>query len=770
MRTKLLFSLCLLMGIATTLQAQTTVVGVVLDEQQQPVPYANVVLLSLPDSTFVQGMVTDDSGRFEFGAVESLGNKLLQVSYIGYATVIRKCSAADMGTVVLTPDAIMLDEALVTASRVVHQLKNGNLLTDVANSPLSKEHNTMDILKKIPGMTMNRGNLEVFGTGAPIIYVNGRKVNSSDELSILDPKNIKDVELITNPGSKYDAEGKAVLNIRTLVRDDGWSAKVNLTAKQGRRFSNNEAANFVFKNKGLTLTGIYSFTDMRMKSEQLFKNELQDDEKIAWSYDDLLNSRSNIRQHNYQLSVDYSLNKNHALGIRYDGNANSWKSNSGDKNTALRNGEYYTEVNSASHYKTTGHIHHGNAFYYGQLSKRLRLEVNMDYVDKKNDQTQHIEEMSDMDSRTVNINTITDSKLFGSRLDLIYNFNRGGKLSVGGEFSKVDVDGLLDNPDEVVRNSKFSNREKKWAGYAMYDVKLGKVFLNAGIRYENVHSDMNNLLDASDNISKTYTDWFPNLALTTSLGKVRASLSYAVRTTRPAFDVLNSKAYYSNRFFQQYGNPQITPQQSHNIQASFNYRFLNVRLGYSYIKDFIGSVLSSQDNILVSSWKNYDKAQQLSANVSASKTYGFWNVTLATGIVAPFITLDYKGEDYKNNTPKVYVQLNNYLTLPADFGITLDFMYTNGGSKNIWKFKPTYALDIGARKSLWKKRIDISLQANDLFQGLIYKYNSRINNVTFYQREDQDRRNFSISVVYRFNNLKSKYRGKGAANDEIRRM
>lgn len=770
MRVKLSLCLCLLIGAALQLHAQTMMTGRVVDEQQQPVPYANIVLLSLPDSVFVQGMVTDNDGRFKFENVKSIKDKIVQISYIGYETVSCRCVGADIGTIALAADAIMLDEAVVTASRVVHQLKNGNLVTDVANSPLSKEHNTMDILKKIPGMTMNRGNLEVFGTGAPIIYVNGRKVNSSDELSILDPKNIKDVELITNPGSKYDAEGKAVLNIRTLVRDDGWSAKVDLTAKQGRRFSNNEAANFVFKNKGLTLTGIYSFTDMRVKSEQLFKNELQDDEKVTWSYDDLLNSRSNIKQHNYQLSVDYSLNKKHALGVRYDGNANTWKSNSDDKNVALKNSEYYTEVNSASRYKTTGHIHHGNAFYYGQLSKQLRLEVNMDYVDKKSDQNQHVEEVSDMDSRIVNINTITDSKLYGSRLDLIYNFNHGGKLSIGGEFSKVDVDGLLDNRDEIVQNSKFNNREKKWAGYAMYDVALGKVFLNAGVRYENVHSDMNNLLDASENISKTYKDWFPSLALTTSLGKVRTSLSYAVRTTRPAFDVLNSKAYYSNRFFQQYGNPQIKPQQSHNIQASFNYRFLNVRLGYSYIKDFIGSVLSSQDNILISSWKNYNKAQQLSANVSASKTYSFWNVTLATGIVAPFITLDYKGEDYKNNTPKVYAQLNNYLTLPADFGITLDFMYTNGGSKNIWKFKSTYTLDIGVRKSLWKKRIDISLQANDLFQGLIYKYDSRINNVTFYQREDQDRRNISVSVVYCFNNLKSKYRGKGSANDELRRL
>lgn len=770
MRAKLLFCLCLLGGLTVQMQAQTVVAGKVLDEQQQPVPYANVILLSLPDSVFVQGMITDDSGHFRFENVAASGNKLLQISYIGYKTVNCPCSGGDIGTVVLTSDAVMLEEAVVTANRVVHQLKNGNLLTDVANSPLSKEHNIEDVLKKIPGMTLNKGALEVFGAGAPVVYVNGRKVNTDEELSMLDPKNIKDVELITNPGSKYDAEGKAVLNIRTLVRDDGWSVKVNMMAKQGRKFSDRESANFVFKKKGLTLTGIYSFNDMRVKSEQLFRNELSDDKNAIWNYDDLLSSSSNIKQHAYQLSADYSLNANHAFGVRYDGNTMKWKANSDDENTVFEDGEFYTEINSASHYKTTGHTHHGNAFYYGQISKEFRIEMNLDYVKMNNNQDQQVEEISDRDSRNVGINTLTDSELYGGRLDLIYDFVRGGKISLGTEFSKVNVDGLLDNQGEVVQNAKFNNREKKWAGYMMYDIALGKIFLNAGIRYENVLSEMNNLYDDSENISKTYVDWFPSFGMTTSLGKVRTSLSYAVRTSRPAFSILNSKAYYSNRFFQQYGNPLVKPQQSHNIQASFNYRFLNVRLGYSYIKDFIGSTLDSDDNLLISSWKNYDKAQQFSANVSASQTYGFWNVTLATGIMAPFITLDYKGEGYKNNTPQVYVQLNNYITLPADYGITLDYKYSNGGSKDIWKFRPYHTLDIGMRKSFWDRRIDVSLQANDVFRGLIYKYDSRINDITFYQREDQDRRTFSISFVYRFNNLKSKYRGKGAANDELRRL
>lgn len=770
MRAKLFFCLCFFVVSTLHLHAQTTTAGRVVDEHQQPVSYANVVLLSLPDSTFVQGMVTDHDGRFRFENVIPSDDKLVQISYIGYETVSRRCTEVDMNAIVLVADAIMLGEAVVTASRVVHQLKNGNLVTDVANSPLSKEHNAVDILKKIPGMMMNKGNLEVFGAGAPIIYVNGRKVTNNEELLMLDPKNIKDVELITNPGSKYDAEGKAVLNIRTLVRDDGWGAKIYITARQGRRFSDNETANFVFKKKGFTLAGTYGFTDMRIKSEQIFSNKLLDDNNLTWNYDELIKGRSDIKQHTYQLSVDYSLNENHSFGIRYDGNANTLKNNSTDENVAFRESEHYTTVNSISYYDNAGHVHHGNAFYYGQLSKQLRLELNLDYVDKNSDQNQQINEVSETESRYVGINTLTESNLYSGRLDLTYDFNRGGKLSIGSEFSKVDVDGRLDNREEVVENSKFNNREEKWAGYAMYEVALNKLNLNAGLRYENVQSDMNNLLDTSKNISKTYADWFPSLSLSTSLGKAKTSLSYAIRTTRPAFDILNSKVYYSNRFMQQFGNPQIKPQQSHNIQASFNYRFLNIRLGYSYMKDYIGSVLTSQDNILISSWKNYDKAQELSAYISASKTYGFWNVTLATGMVAPFITLDYKGEDYKNNTPKVYVQLNNYFTLTDDFGIMLDFMYTNGGSSAIWKFKPIHSLDLGVRKSLWKKRVDINIQANDLLQGLIYKYDSRINNVTFYQREDQDRRTVSVSIVYRFNNLKSKYRGKGSANDELRRL
>lgn len=220
----------------------------------------------------------------------------------------------------------------------------------------------------------------------------------------------------------------------------------------------------------------------------------------------------------------------------------------------------------------------------------------------------------------------------------------------------------------------------------------------------------------------------------------------------------------------QTGNPQIKPQLSHNLQLSLRYNLFHVRVGYQYMEDFIGSVLRSEGNAVVFSWKNYRKAQMLFAHASASKRWGLWNATLSAGLSAPFITLEYKGEDYKNHTPSVYLQQNNYLSLPADWGVTVDYAYSNGGSKDIWKFKPTHSLNVGVRKSFLHQRLDVSLKAENLFHRLKYKYESSIGNIRFSQFEDRDDSTCTLHIIYRYRNLKSKYRGKGAASDEQRRL
>ena len=116
--------------------------------------------------------------------------------------------------------ATMLSDVTVTASKPLFKQKNGSMITDVAGSVLSQTHAMSELIAQLPGIVKTaNGGFQVFGLGAPVIYVNNRKIQSQAELEQLAPKDIKSVELISNPGAKYDAEGKAVLKIITLNRE-----------------------------------------------------------------------------------------------------------------------------------------------------------------------------------------------------------------------------------------------------------------------------------------------------------------------------------------------------------------------------------------------------------------------------------------------------------------------------------------------------------------------------------------------------------------------
>lgn len=765
MKTIILLTFGCLFAAFTTAQQIT---GKVLDNEKNPVPYCNAVLLSLPDSTFIQGVITDENGAFSIPNNDKR-QKLLKISCLGYETFYAHCTEGNVGTVTLQASSILLAEAVVTADRKINKMRNGNIVTDIANSSLKKEYKAMDILKKIPGMTVSQGKLEVFGLGEPIVYINNKKVNNKEEINMLDPKNIKEIELITNPGAKYDASGKAVLKIVTLNREDGWNTKVDLTATRSRKFSNGEGLAVNYKKKGLSLSGLYNFEDHRGKSKQDFINTVEDKD-VLWKYNDKLRSNNTDKQHNYQIGADYSITENHSIGIQYNGTNDKLKSNANDVQSVYKQESPFSEITSKSLYNIKSNRNHVNMFYIGKLSRKLSMEVDADYVKSKNDQQQAVSEKSNEGNDNVDITTKTNSKLKAAKAELNYKTDKAGTITAGGELSRIDVDGWLKNPDNSVKSTDFTNKEDKQAYYLMYNINLGRYNVNAGCRYEVIKSEMNDLLNPDNDIHRNYHDWFPSASVSATFGQLNSSLSYSVRTTRPAFSRLNSNVYYNNKHMIQIGNPQLQSSMSHNIQLLLNYKTLVFKLGYSYMKDYINSVFSSESNVIIVSWKNFNNSQQFRGNISYTKTIGIWNTTLAGGITLPRLKIEYQGNQYNNDKVKYYVQCNNYFNLPKEFTLSLDYTYDNGGSIGIYKFKPYHSLNFGIQKSCFSDKLNIGLTINDIFRTMVYKYDSRMGNIYFHQKEDQDERFASINIVYRLNNMKSKYRGSGAANSDIKRL
>jgi len=230
-----IFIMCLV-TIASNAQC---ISGRVNDEHSQPMPFANVVLVNRADSSFIAGAVTKDDGTFSIDTYKKDG--LLKVSCIGYMTryIDARTGIAnplELGDIRMQPDTQMLGEVTVKGHVPQFQMGSEGFVTNVTNTPLSQIGTADDVLRHVPGIIAKDGVYEVFGKGSPIIYINGRKMRNKKELEQLKSTDIKSIELITNPGAKYDATVGAIVKIETIRRaGDGFSIDTWGRWRQGRK-------------------------------------------------------------------------------------------------------------------------------------------------------------------------------------------------------------------------------------------------------------------------------------------------------------------------------------------------------------------------------------------------------------------------------------------------------------------------------------------------------------------------------------------------------
>ena len=209
--------------IATATTIAQSITGKVVDENNSPIDFVNVVLLKA-DSTYIAGTVTDENGVFLFNEKQA-NPKFVKVSSIGYTNqTLNIPPTGDIGIITLNPESVMLGEVVVKSNRPITAIKGDALVTNVAGSQLEHAGTANDVLTQVPMVLGRDGNFEIFGKGSPAIYINGREVQDLTQLSQLNSADIKNVEVITNPGAKYDASVKSVIRIRTKrPQGDGFS-------------------------------------------------------------------------------------------------------------------------------------------------------------------------------------------------------------------------------------------------------------------------------------------------------------------------------------------------------------------------------------------------------------------------------------------------------------------------------------------------------------------------------------------------------------------
>lgn len=267
---RLLFSiLCLCSTLMLYSQAYS---GRILDEKNTPIPYVNVVLLQVSDSTFINGCITNHEGKFILGNDLAISKIVLKISHVGYRTQIIQPQTYELGDVLLVEEGNALQEVVIKVKKPLFDLNSGVLTANVKGTIYNKLGTASDVLRQLPFVIDKGGKIEVFGRGIPLIFLNNRQIRNENELEQLKSENIKDIQIILNPGSQYSSNVESVIKIATLrPQDEGLGGAFSVRGKQKRMFVHNEQLDVTYRKGGWDLFSTISYNGDKWRQSQIGK-------------------------------------------------------------------------------------------------------------------------------------------------------------------------------------------------------------------------------------------------------------------------------------------------------------------------------------------------------------------------------------------------------------------------------------------------------------------------------------------------------------------
>ena len=751
--------------------------GTIIDEQGQPVAYANVSVLNPADSTLLCGGVSNESGYF---AVPIEQDKVLaRISCIGYKTVYKLCDRPEVGLVRMHPDNYIIKGVVVQGERPKVQLQGNSLMMNVEGTVMERLGTAEDVLSRVPTISKKGEGYEILGKGAPQIYLNNRKLTDLNELRNIQSDNIKNVEVIQNPGARYDASVNAVIIIRTKrAAGEGLGVELSSWSRKGHGFANNERINLTFRTGKLELfANLFGAYNKRWEKGEFEQTVFAD---TLW----VITNKQKDKVYNPFLEgrfgFNYQLNDNNSFGGFYQNTYDYVKTWSDYDDDLQANGNMYDRLQNSSVNRAEGAPKHQvNLYYTGKIGK-LAIDFNADYTYRDQRNRNQQQELSDeYDDRDVNTYALTRSRLMAEKLFVTHPIGKG-QIEVGEEYTNTRWNSSFENVEGYIANSNNEQHEQTIAPFMELRQQIGRLQLSAGLRYEHVTSEYFVGGIRRDDQSRTYNDFFPSVSLSTSVKKVQLSFSYAKRTRRPSYWQLSSDVIYENRLNMQTGNPYLKPVKYHNVNAIAMWKWLYLNVNFSHCVDpilYTAGSLENDSKVNLVTHKNYDHADWITITLGAQKNVKLghevtWTPQYNISLMKPWLKAEFLGEQKSFNRPMLSLQLGNIVTLPHDWLVQADFnVHTHGDTGSNANFDCTNPiLSLGVSKDFFKRRLNIKLSGNDLFNGAINRFTLYSNRMMFRKMEDNDSRSIQLSIRYRFNVTPSKYKGTGAGNAEKNRL
>ena len=762
--------------------------GKVVDENGEVVPYANVVILSKADSTVVCGTVTADDGTFNIVTSETDG--IMMVAMMGYRTVY--LAPIDDAVITLEADTAMLEGAAISAVMPKTKLTGEGLQTAVKGSVLENAGTAKDVLSKTPGMIKGQNGLEVIGKGAPLVYINGRKVTDSSELDRLQSNEIQSVEVITNPGVQYDASVGSVVRIRTVRRQgDGFGFNLFAQDEQSFRWDKGNdpfgALNLNYRTGGVDIfAGInYARNTSRQQSDL---------EKMTFGKTFLLENKGDLLN-NYlgqslygNAGVNWQIADNHFLGGKFEwGKTLQYDVHTEVNDNVWLDGALADKIATISDDKMgNGGIYNlgANLYYNGVIGGKLGVDVNLDYYGTDNATSSESKETSDISAdRTIRSASQSDGRMYAAKAVLSYPIWKG-QLQAGTEevFSRRSDNYSISGIE--IPASQASVVEDSYAGFVNYGFYLPKAGqFSAGVRYEYVHYTYQDAITPANNITRNYSNWFPMVSYANAFGPVQVMLNYSAKTLRPNYAYLSGAVRYNSRYIWQSGNAQLQPELRHNFSLTALWKFITLVVNYSRVEDAImtwSSPVGDEGVVLVQPRNIETPQRKMAVYMTFTPTIGPWTMNYTVGILPQWLTInapDSREPDGVRVTsfsdkPIGIAQLFNTFTIGGGWQLELGgTVWTPGYNQNMYMRNWYFDLSTAVQKTLLKDgSLVLRLEGADLLGTAHFDAYSDFGSHTINQTNRMDTQRVKFSLRYNFNTAQSKYRGSGAGADSRERM
>ncbi|MBS1749864.1 MAG: TonB-dependent receptor [Bacteroidetes bacterium] len=812
----LTITICLgILSVNAQISGITLVKGSIKDGDK-PLESATVSLLNASDSSVVKVELTDKYGNFQIISNKE-GSFLVSASSVGYNKkyskqfLLKFSSTTTIDTISLEHSTTEMKTVVITAKKPLIEQKADKLIVNVDASPTNAGATAMEVLEKSPGISVdNDGNISLKGKAGVTVMMDGKPtyLSAADLANLL--KNtpasaIEQIEIMTNPSSKYDAAGNAgIINLKTKKSlKSGLNGSITIGASAGLFYNNGtsyvqpnsqNSINFNYRKNKINIFGNYNPNyNERINNLNINRNFYNEDGTINSRADLHTVFQGNSKNHNAKLGIDYYMNKKNIIGMVFSGfgffgNPSPVTiSNIYNPNGSLQSGLHTISENALIFRNYTGNINYKHSFD----STGREFTIDLDYVKYNNvvDMLLTTEAKDNYGNKTGNpvylkghLPSLID--IYSFKSDYIHPLKHNFKIEAGiktnfvknnnlVEYAHKDEEGWI--PDS--RSNHFVYEENINAAYLNFSKKFSEKWnVQAGLRLENTNTRGHQVTNDSSFI-RHYTNLFPTAYITYAMNKNnQLMLSYSRRVNRPDYEDLNPFIYFLDSLTYRQGNPYLLPQFTHNIELTHTLlgKYITT-ISYSKTTDVISEILrqNTEDKSTYLTIENFNTFRNMGVSVNAPFKWAPW---FSTNLYVNVYNNHYKGRYNADEMDISYTafmaNITNTFNIAKGFSAELSGFYRSKTIDQLIVMNEMYQMTIGLQKSVFKDKGTVRINFRDPFGWQKFSGSMKYGGVDVTIANRWDTRQAGVSFTYRFgkNTIAPSRRRDNGVSDEINRV